>query len=386
MKNRLSICYYGSYNTGSEYSRTSTFIDELKTAGNTVTICHASYLQGSNEKMNALSDFSLKSVFRFLIVQFRLARQFVREHRSTDVLFVGTAGYLDMPLAYIMSKIFSKVFIFDAFYSMYDTIVLDRRLVKEKSFIAKTIRMYEKIIYRLPDAIIMDTIHNAEFVKSEFRVNSPLYHVPPGVPAEFQSKGTAVTRGSGEGVDQLICLFYGSYVPLQGAPTIVRAAKALENHDDILFVMIGAGQDHDKCVRIALQNDLKNIVFKPWMTLSDLSEEVRDADVCLGIFGSSSKAHRVIPYKVYSYMAAQKPIVTMRSLGIGEMLTDGVDAVLCNSNDAEDLATSILRLKNDKELRSLISKNAYIKYSAEASNTVIGERLQLIIEEVYGGG
>lgn len=382
----LRICYFGSYDLGSAYSRTNVFINELRAAGYAVSICHADLWVGSEEKISVSSTFALKGVLKFLKAQFTLLLKFYREHRSADVLFVGTAGYQDLPVAYLLSRLYSKVLVFDAFYSVYDTIVLDRKLIRENTLISVIIQKLEKVLCRLPDAIILDTRQNTEFMKTEFDIKSPIYAVPPGVPDEFKYENNEDNSGlQADEKEKINCVFYGSYVPLQGADIILRAAILLKNNTNIHFTMIGSGQQHKMCTEIASENNLENVTFKPWMSLHNLSEEVKDADVCLGIFGRTDKALRVVPYKVYSYMAARKPIITMRSPAVCEILEDQVGALLCNSNDAEELANCIVRLKNDHQLRAAISENAYRNYLEKASNPVIRNRLRQIISETFKG-
>lgn len=376
------ICFFGSYSVGPAYSRTSTFIKELRSCGYFVSVCHADLWANSREKIGLTIVGKLKLVFQFIKVQFKLMTIFFREHRSTDIVFVGTACYQDLPLAFLISSIFSKALIFDAFYSLYDTVVLDRKLVKENSFVSRVIKTSEAILLRLPDSIIMDTEENSKFLRSEFNVRSPVYSVPPGVPSEFlMNEPHCETCISTEGMHKLVCVFYGSYVPLQGAAVIIRSAVILQNYKEIQFVMIGSGQEHDLCMKIASDSNLSNVTFKPWMSMEELSSEVCNADICLGIFGSSAKASRVIPYKVYSYMAEGKPIITMRSPAMIEILEDGIDVLFCQAGNPEELAECILKLKDSDDFRTSLSENVYAKYLDKVSNPMIGKKLYHAVGE-----
>ncbi len=42
-------------------------------------------------------------------------------------------------------------------------------------------------------------------------------------------------------------------------------------------------------------------------------EQIRNADLCLGVFGAGEKTQRVLPYKLYYYLALAMPVVTASS-------------------------------------------------------------------------
>ena len=90
---------------------------------------------------------------------------------------------------------------------------------------------------------------------------------------------------------------------------------------------------------------------------------MREADVCLGIFGTTPKAARVIPYKVFAAMALGRPVITRDSPAIRELLVDGESALLCPAGDGQALAAALERLRTDASLRERIGRNGYARYA-----------------------
>ena len=80
---------------------------------------------------------------------------------------------------------------------------------------------------------------------------------------------------------------------------------------------------------------LRNRTF---FSLAELNREIREAHLCLGIFGVTPKALRVIPCKVYDSLAVGRPVVTADTPGARELLEDGRTAVLVPPGDAAALA------------------------------------------------
>jgi hypothetical protein len=98
-------------------------------------------------------------------------------------------------------------------------------------------------------------------------------------------------------------------------------------------------------VRDPGQNNLE--WHREWCSLEQLAGHVKDATVCLGVFGGAGKASRVLPYKLYYYLAAGKAVLSQRGLSLPENLppppihpVDGSQM----TDMAAQLAESILRL------------------------------------------
>jgi glycosyltransferase involved in cell wall biosynthesis len=87
---------------------------------------------------------------------------------------------------------------------------------------------------------------------------------------------------------------------------------------------------------------LKNVTFKDFVPLEELPNHINNADLCLGIFGTSDKAQRVIPHKILDYRACGKKVITERNPAILERFANDPDVILCEAGNAEDLAQKII--------------------------------------------
>jgi glycosyltransferase involved in cell wall biosynthesis len=154
----------------------------------------------------------------------------------------------------------------------------------------------------------------------------------------------------------------------------VTAAKLLEL-ENIRFNIIGRGQTYQEIMDLAQALKVNNIDFIDYVPMSELKNSLAKADVCLGVFGRTEKAKRVIPNKVYESLAAQRLVLTGESIAIKELLTDGEDAVFCKMADAKDLAEKILSIKNGRIDEVKLATNGYEVYRQFCRPEIIVKKL-----------
>lgn len=149
--------------------------------------------------------------------------------------------------------------------------------------------------------------------------------------------------------DPFTILFYGTFIPLQGLDTIVEAARRVELSGEVVrWVVVGQGQEDERIDTLIRHLGVKSIERVAWIPYDQLVEWIRRADVCLGIFGTSGKAARVIPNKVYQILAAQRPLITADTPAVRELLEEGPRIRLVPSGDAEALASVVLDMMTAK--------------------------------------
>jgi glycosyltransferase involved in cell wall biosynthesis len=156
-------------------------------------------------------------------------------------------------------------------------------------------------------------------------------------------------------------VFFGLFTPLQGTTTVARAirqALAELPHGSLEVTMIGGGQDEAACRTMLAGYDA--VTWRPWVDPRCLPQVVARADVCLGIFGRTPKAARVVPNKVYQGAAAGCAIVTADTQPQRRAL--GGAAVFVPPGDASALACVLVALARDRDrvcaLRTAASRRA----------------------------
>jgi glycosyltransferase involved in cell wall biosynthesis len=107
---------------------------------------------------------------------------------------------------------------------------------------------------------------------------------------------------------------------------------------------------------------LEHLNWIPWAPYRELADWIDHADVCLGIFGDSDKASRVIPNKVFQILAMGKPLITRDSPAIRELLAADMPGVyLIPPADPEALVGAIRKFRSERDsLKDIILHNAVL--------------------------
>jgi glycosyltransferase involved in cell wall biosynthesis len=173
-------------------------------------------------------------------------------------------------------------------------------------------------------------------------------------------------------------LFVGKLIPLHGLATILSAAALVP---EIPFRVVGDGQ-----LAELLDRRPANVEHVPWIPYEELPEAYRAAGCALGIFGTSDKAARVIPNKVFQALACARPVATADTPAARELLTDGHDALLVPSGDPEALAGAVRRLADDGGLAARLAAAGRETFESHASEDALGARWRSLLEGVVAGG
>lgn len=267
----------------------------------------------------------------------------------------------------------------DVFISLYDTIVLDRKLLNGDSLLAKFLKWIEWRAYMSADILVVDTPQNQKYLNRLFNLPEGKIVVIPLSTDENNFQYVPYTPKS----DFCRVLFVGTMAPLHGIEVLLETARLLSERSDIRFKLIGAGQDAG-LVTAWLNRYKAGLDWeKNWQSSEIIAKEINCADICLGIFGAGDKTQRVCPFKIYAYASVGRAIIT----GYSEWLNDSI----CNLtyqpfatvpvNDAKALAEKILQLTDDPSMRSKLAMNSRRFYETHLGNQFALQKLAFFLAE-----
>ena len=120
----MKICYFGTFYTF--YQRNRIIREGLKRNGIEVILCHCDY--------SWVGLVYLKLLYQWLFFT----------DKNIDAIVVGETGYIIMPLAKLIGLIWAKPVILDAFFSVYQSEVYDRKTAREYSLASRKTHLIEE--------------------------------------------------------------------------------------------------------------------------------------------------------------------------------------------------------------------------------------------------
>jgi glycosyltransferase involved in cell wall biosynthesis len=293
--------------------------------------------------------------------------------KRPDVYLVSYPGWFDVPIVWVVAALKRRPVVFDVFISLHDTAVRDRELVDSSSLVGRLARLVDRVALRVSDRVIADCPAHARFLASMADVDIEKFGILylGADEATFQPLPTRGNRS-----DHLI-LFYGTFVPLQGVDVIVEAAAQLCDLD-LKFELVGTGQTWDSALEQASNLELGNVDFPGRLSQPDLAMRMTESTLCLGIFGTTDKADRVIPHKVYEALACARPVLTGQTSAIGEAF--GQEEVLTSApGDPHALAAAIRSAVEDPGRLEHLAQAGRSRFEADFS---MGPQSRRLAEEL----
>ena len=250
--------------------------------------------------------------------------------------------------------------LFDPLISSYDKRVFEFHKLREGSRRARRLKGWEKKMFQSADVVLADTQAHKDFFEQELGAKpDQCFVVPVGANEQlFTSQAQHSSNDSPE------VFFYGSFLPLHGVETIIQAAQICQG---VRWTLLGGGTLKKKCEELA--GGLQNLCFEDPIPYRDLPARIGRADIVLGVFGSTPKAGRVIPNKVFQALACARPVITRSSLAYPPAFQeDDSGVVFVCPGDPKALAESVEQLLADKAClseRGIQALKSYQKYFSQ---------------------
>lgn len=210
------------------------------------------------------------------------------------------------------------VLVAEMFLSVFDTVVLDRKLVWKSGIIAYICKKLDKRVVKEADFVITDTNADAEYFSKEFGAGKDKFETLY-LQADLDGIGGDDPLSKGKSAEPKSVLYFGTGLPLQGTEYVARAFDVLAEEYGYKCTYIGGLKGMSRDMRktlLSCENRLVNkgkgcMVYYKWLGQNELYRQISEADVCLaGHFEPDiDKADRTIPGKAMIYEAFSKSII-----------------------------------------------------------------------------
>ena len=157
----------------------------------------------------------------------------------------------------------------------------------------------------------------------------------------------------------------------KGQGDFLKAANiVMAQHPDVYTVFVGAAFEGEEWREKELADAIAQSPYKDRIINQGYRTDSEGIYMLYDIFVLPSTNPDPLPTVVLEAMATGKPVVGYRHGGVCEMVADGVNGLLADVRNPEDLAAKIIKLLDDEELRTKMGeasrKRLLEKFSIES--------------------
>ena len=151
--------------------------------------------------------------------------------------------------------------------------------------------------------------------------------------------------------------------------------------DRFEFFIVGDGQEATVVEKFCAAHPKAALRWvRKWQSPAELNDLLNSAHVCLGVFGGDGKAARVLPFKLYLYLAQGRAVITQSDMSLPQGApfppVVGVDW-----EQPEQITSALLAMERQPAWRNKMEREARAYFETYLSNAcVVDAWLELLIE------
>ncbi|MGH7885214.1 MAG: glycosyltransferase family 4 protein [Thermodesulfobacteriota bacterium] len=163
--------------------------------------------------------------------------------------------------------------------------------------------------------------------------------------------------------NSIIVTYSGNTYEGRGIEYIIQVARYMK---DVEFLIVGGSEKDNHVYKLFVkQIGITNIKFTGFVDHKKVADYLLASDILLmpytrnvTIKGGTDAYQFTSPIKLFEYMAAERPIIASSIPSVMEILKDGMNSVIIEPGNGEELAKTIRGLIKDKNIALFIAKNA----------------------------
>lgn len=241
--------------------------------------------------------------------------------------------------------------------------------IRKCALIYKILERISKLIYCGADRILISSESFREYLENNFLIPSEKIRYHPQYSNIVCESSAAVEKNT---VD---LMFAGNIGSAQSIPTILRAAKILEDRKEIRWHIVGDGSKLNYCKRMAEEMELDNVIFYGRKDHDEMPKYFAMADAMLLTMFNDPFVSLTLPRKMQEYMAAGKPIIGAARGEIPLIIEKANCGFCANAEDPQGLAEAVLEFLRFPD-KSQLGRNAKSYYDHNFSRNEFMDRLE----------
>jgi len=224
----------------------------------------------------------------------------------------------------------------------------------EKGLMAKAFVFVQNYIARNAQLVVVPTSYIKSYAKSLGIPENRLVEISNGVDAqEFSPDRYDIAKTKRMlGVDaKHLCVYCGRLDGWAGTEIITKICEAAKTREATAkFVLAGSG-----AIKVVSE---ENVIFLGEIDYEKVPALLAIADAVLIPFPKNEVSHAASPLKLFEGMAMRKPVIASKVAGVEEVVIDGENGFLADSDNIEDWLEKIRIILCSEEKAKHVSENA----------------------------
>lgn len=276
-------------------------------------------------------------------------------HNKPDIIIATSPSILCCLAGYFVAKKLGAKFIFEVRNLVPDAHIA-ARTIKHNGFYANLLHRISNYLYQNSDAVTVLSVSMAKSLFYRGVAKEKIFLVHDGIPDEFLDnadrtkhslKATSIRNSLQIHPMTKIVMFLGVHSSKHGLGQILEAARILLSRNDIIFLMVGGGEDKIRLMNMA--KGMPNVKFLDTVDDPDVFGYYACADILIVPHRDSTDISLHIPMKLFEILATRTPSIAAVS-GEAKALLDesGASTVVEPENPAE-LSAAIVKVFENYE-------------------------------------
>jgi glycosyltransferase involved in cell wall biosynthesis len=149
--------------------------------------------------------------------------------------------------------------------------------------------------------------------------------------------------------DKFIVSYVGTHGMAHALETVLEAARMLESHRHIHFLMVGDGAERQRLLKQKETLGLKNILMLSQQPKAAVPEIIAASDACMVLLRRTELFKTVIPSKIFEAMAMRRPVLLGVDGESRELIERSGGGLFIEPQNSGALAAEVLRLSRRPE-------------------------------------
>jgi len=226
--------------------------------------------------------------------------------------------------------------------------------LNEKGLMAKTFIFVQSYIARNAQLVVVPTSYIKNYAKSLGIPEEKLVEISNGVDTqEFNPDRYDIAKTKNMlGVNaKNLCIYCGRLDGWAGTEIVTKLCEAAKTRETTAkFALAGSG-----AMKVSSE---ENVIFLGEIGYEKVPALLAIADIILIPFPKNEVSHAASPLKLFEGMAMQKPVIASKVSGVEEVVTDGENGFLADSDSIEDWLEKIRAILKSEEKAKQVSENA----------------------------